>query len=373
LYEASVDHPEERILIVGTQAKGAYVPPLLGRPGRLLWIREKTLVAQSFSADRLRLSGSPLSVADDIAASSIGDSAFWVSETGILVYRSGNAEKTRMGWIGRNGATISLIGKEGVYGVPRISPDGGRVALRGRTDSGNTDIWVYEFKSDTLTRLTFDPRIDTFPAWSPDGQEVAFSCGGQLCRSNTNGARPADHLTTQGLNGKRLLDWSRDGQYLLYAEADLHTRGDLWVLPLQSGRVAAPFLQTPFNELYGQFSPDSKWIAYSSDESGRQEIYVRYFFAPGGKRQISNNGGTQPRWRRDGKELFYLAGGNMMAASIRMHAGTIESDPPHVLFPISTIGGTFYSYDVSADGNRFLVLQPVGGSGAGALTILSGW
>ena len=372
LHETSVDHPEERVRIVGTSAKAAYVPPRKGIPAYLLWVRDRTLVAQPFNTEQLLLSGSPLPIAENIAASSLGDAAFWVSETGLLVYRSGAAEKTRMVWIGRDGANLGVIGKEEVFGVPRISPDGSRVALRSRTDSGNTDIWIYEFRSDTLTRLTFDPGVETFPAWSPDGQQVAFTCEGQLCRTTVNGVGPTERLT-KGPNAKRLLDWSRDNQYLLYAEVDVQTRDDLWILELPSTRNATPFLRTQFNELYGQFSPDSKWIAHTSDESGREEVYVRRFSVSGAKRQISNNGGTQPRWGRDGKQLFYLAGGNMMSAKIHLNGESLESDSPQVLFPIATIGGTSYSYDVSADANRFLLLQPVEGGGTAALTVLSNW
>jgi eukaryotic-like serine/threonine-protein kinase len=371
LYGTSVDRPEERIRIVGSRSQGEYVPPRPGRSAYLLWVREKTLVAQPFSAERVQLSGSQLPITEDIAVSAAGTGAFWVSNTGLLVYRSGSSEKTRMQWISRAGSALDTIDKDGVYGVPRISPDGRRVAIRNRTDSGNTDVWIYEFSSARMTRQTFDPGAETFPVWSPDGRQLAFSCGG-ICRGNADGTGPAERLAPEGLT-KRLLDWSSDGSYLLYTETHPQTLGDLWVLPLRDGRKPTPFLRTPFNEFYGQFSPDSKWIAYTSDESGREEIYIRSFPDSGSKRQVSNSGGVQPRWRRDGKELFYLAGGNMMAASIRVNAGSLESGPPHVLFPFTNIGGTFYSYDVAPDGNRFLVLQPVGGNSAGALTVLSGW
>src|SRR5262245_31458879 len=138
-------------------------------------------------------------------------------------------------------------------------------------------------------------------------------------------------------------------------------------------RNPAPFLRTPFHEFYGQFSPDGKWIAYTSDESGREEVYIRAAFGAGAKRQISNAGGSQPRWRYDGRELFYRTGANLMASQIRVAGDEIGSDSPHVLFSHAHLGQTFYSYDVAPNGNRFLMLRPVGGSAAGALTVLSGW
>ncbi len=373
VYATSLDHPDERLRILPTAARPVYVSPRAGRPGYLLHVRQRTLVAQPFDVDRLRLSGNLFSLAENIAISSHASAeSFWASQTGLLVYRSGGSDKTRLTWISRDGSAVEAFGREGAFGVPRISPDGSRVAIRDRTDAGNTDVWIYEFRTGAMTRLTFDPAPDTFPVWSPDGRQLAFACRGQLCRTSADGAGSLDHLTS-GANPQYLWDWSRDGRYLLYAETTLQTGGDLWILPLESTHRPIPFLTTPFHEFYGQFSPDSKWIAYTSDESGREEIYIRPAFGSGAKRQISNAGGTQPRWRRDGKELFYLAGANLMAAWIRITRGDIESDTPHTLFPLSHLGQTFYSYDVAPDGNRFLVLQPVGGSHAGALTILSGW
>jgi Tol biopolymer transport system component len=223
-----------------------------------------------------------------------------------------------------------------------------------------------------MTRLTFDPQPETFPVWSPDGRQLAISCGQQLCVANPGGAAKPDRLT-RAENTRYLWDWSRDGRYLLYAETTLQTRGDIWILPITPVGSPIPFLTTTFHEFYAQFSPDGKWIVYTSDESGRDGVYIRPAFGSGPKLQISDAGGTQPRWRRDGKELFYLEGANLMAAGIRFKAGDIESDPPHALFSLSHLGQTFYSYDVAPDGNRFLFLQPVGASHAGALTVLSGW
>jgi eukaryotic-like serine/threonine-protein kinase len=223
-----------------------------------------------------------------------------------------------------------------------------------------------------MTRLTFDPAADTFPVWSPDGRQLAFTCGGHLCRASADGGGAVERLSS-GVSSRYLWDWRRDGRYLLYAETTLQTRADLWILPLEPGRSPIPFLKSPFHEFYGQFSPDGNWIAYTSDESGREEVYIRAAFGTGGKRQISNAGGSQPRWRPDGRELFYLTGANLMAARIRVVGNVIESDSPYPLFSLPHVSQTFYSYDVAKDGNRFLILLPVGGSAAGALTALSGW
>jgi Tol biopolymer transport system component len=223
-----------------------------------------------------------------------------------------------------------------------------------------------------MTRLTSDPAPDTFPVWSPDGRQLGFACGGQLCRISADGAGTPEHLSS-GATTRYLWDWSRDGRYFLYAETNLQTRADLWIFPLEAGRSPIPFLRTPFHEFYGQFSPDGNWIAYTSDESGHEEVYIRAAFRAGGKRQISIAGGTQPRWRHDGRELYYFTGANLMASRIRVAGHEIESDSPDIVFSQPNLGQTSYCYDVAPDGNRFLVLRPVGGSAAGALTVLSGW
>lgn len=373
VYATSLDHPAERIRILPTAARAVYVGPRAGHPGYLLHTRQRTLLAQPFDADRLRPSGNPFSLAENIVMSSNANATgFWASQTGLLVYRSGGADKTRLTWISRDGSVAEPLGREGAFGVPRISPDGSRVAIRDRTDSGNTDVWVYDLRTGAETRLTFDPAPDTFPVWSPDGRQLAFLCGNQLCRTSASGEGTPERLTS-GANSRYLWDWSRDGRYLLYAEMTQQTRGDLWMLPLAPVQRPTALLTTLFHEFYGQFSPNGKWIVYTSDESGREEIYIRPAFGSGAKRQISNAGGTQPRWSRDGRELFYLAGANLMAARVRIKAEDIESDSPHTLFSLSHLGQTFYSYDVEPNGNRFLVLQPVGGSHAGELVVLSGW
>lgn len=283
-----------------------------------------------------------------------------------------------MAWIGRDGKRLGVVGSPGDYLAPRLSPDARRVALQ-RSVSGNLDVWLFEFGRGVLTRLTFDPGFDNVPVWSPDGSQVAFSAarGGpfNLFRKEADGARQEERLT-RSQNPQHVYDWSPDGRYLLYRETDPQTRGDLWVLPLGGDRRPVPFLRTPSDEMHAQFSRDGKWIAYSSDETGRYEIYVQPFqgagSGPGGKWQVSNNGGSQPRWRGDGRELFYLSGGKLMAVAIREGTKGIETESARELFPIQARQGYRYDYDVTADGQRFLVLAPAE-EAASPLTVIYNW
>src|ERR1700674_3868764 len=213
-----------------------------------------------------------------------------------------------------------------IYSSLRLSPDGKRVAF-GRGGLA-ANIWLLEFARSVLTRLTFGTKADSYPVWSPDGRQIAFSSNRsgvlQIYRKDAGGGRQEEQLTS-GPNDKLVTDWSRDGKYLLYSQNDPKTSLDLWALPLDGDRRPAPVLQGPFFESGGQFSPDGKWIAYHSTESGRFEVYIRAFPSSAGKWQISNRGGGAiPRWRGDGKELFYMSSDfKMMAVTIRASAAGV--------------------------------------------------
>jgi dipeptidyl aminopeptidase/acylaminoacyl peptidase len=359
-----------------------------GHPGYLLWLRERTLLAQRFDAGKLLLEGDPAALAEDVAMNPLQRAAFWTSDAGLLVYRAGgNSGKSKLVWIGRDGKHLGYAGPEDSYFALRLSPDGKRAALGRRDPAGNDDTWLLEFGRGVFTRFTFDPKADGWPVWSPDGRQIAFSSNRsgvyQLYRKDSAGAGLEEQLTN-GPNNKAPSDWSRDGRYLLYTEYAPKS-ADIMALPLEGERKPMVVLQTPFSEEEGVFSPDGKWIAYQSDESGRDDVYVRAFSpaaaAAGGKWQVSNQGGNHAKWRGDGKELFYLARPNRMtAAGIRTTATSVETDTPRELFSISVEAGTINPYtinryDVTPDGQRFLVeeLSATAGPGQTPLTVVTNW
>ena len=383
IHVATLDAPKQRVRLAASNAKAVYAPPRGGRPGYLLWLRDLTLVAQRFDAGKTRVEGDPIPVAEDVAAANIGSgrrSAYWTSDTGLLLYRSGGGIGAQLNWVGRDGKreVVTAVGTDPQSGDPRISPDGARVALH-RSISGAHNIWLYELARGVMTRLTFDPGNDTDPVWSPDARQIAFASdrGGtrQIYRKDSGGAGPEERLT-DGPNPKVPMDWSRDGRYILYQQQDPKNGWDIWALPLQGDRKPVPVLQTPFNEQSPQFSPDGKWVAYESNESGADQVYIQSFPPSGGKWQVSTNGGQEPRWRGDGKEIYYYASERIWAAGVRTAAGRVEVDSPRGLFPDAFFPGPDYYYDVTRDGQRFLELQlpsALNDQSSNALIVVSNW
>jgi len=232
-----------------------------------------------------------------------------------------------------------------------------------RLSGSAANIWLVSFAQGGKTRFTYSPiGRDRFAAWSPDGARIAFSSTrdghSDLYQRAANGAGE-DQLLLKSDTEKSVFDWSRDGRFLLYGDVDPKTRRDLWVLPMDGAagdRKPFPFLRTETDEVEGRFSPDGRWIAYVSSESGRAEVYVRPFPGPeggGGKWMISQNGGRQPRWRRDGRELFFVGiTGQVLVASVSASGAAFQAGVPKPLFESGVVGG--YAWDVSADGMRFL-------------------
>ena len=376
VYVSDLDGSAQRRLLDADSA-AIYAPS-----GQLLFRRQGTLFAQDFDLARLELVGNPYSVATDVAVD--GNSPpVSVSATGTIVYRTGGSGGRRQfAWFDRSGNRLDSLDDFDNGGVnPSMSPDGRFVAVH-RSVSGNVDIWLLELERGLFRRLTLDTGLDIVPVLSSDGHRVAFASNraGQFdLYSRPADGSGADELLLATPDFEIAQDWSPDGRVLLYRSRDPKGTLDLWALPLDGDRTPFPITQTNFNEKDGQFSPDGKWIAYQSDESGRFEIYVQPFTGPGGKSQISTGGGAQPRWPRDGGELFYVGPDNrLMAVPIRLDskAMVVDAGAPVPLFATrvdsSVLSSDSQQYVISADGQRFL-MNTVVEQAATPLTVILNW
>lgn len=376
IFVGSLDSTETKSLL-NADTHAEYSPP-----GYLLFLRERTLMAQGFDAGKLELMGEQFPVAEhvDRLPSNFFFSLFSVSETGVLVYRSGTAGNAQLAWFDRGGKQLGTVGPPGPYFNPCLSPDEKRLAV-GRWDQqgGPGDIWLIELGRDTPTRFTFDPGHDTSPIWSSDGSRIVFGAsrdGPRNLYQKASSSAGNDEALLKSDNQKVATDWSADGRFILYEEYFPKTGADLWVLPVSGGQKPFPFLQTEFREIQGQFSPDGKWIAYVSNESGTWQVYVRSFPASGGKWQVSTAGGGQPRWRRDGRELFYIGpGSRLMTVEVKGGVASFEAGVPKALFELRITDMTFHrnSYVVAADGQRFLVTSRLEEAASTPTTVVLNW
>ena len=274
-----------------------------------------------------------------------------------MVYQSRDTTKTQLVWFDRSGKQLGAASPPGDYQFPELSPDEKWVAI-GRNDAQivTYDIWLLDLARGIPSRFTFDPASDIHPVWSPDGSHIVFASGRDgtwgLYQKSSSGAG-SEEAILRSTERKWPNDWSSDGRFILYEQASPNTEWDLWVVPLFGDRQPILFLQTKFNETNGVFSPDGKWIAYQSDDSDRNQVWVQSFLA-GSKWQVSSEGGPWPRFRRDGKELFYLAGnGKLMAVDVKANASGLEFSAPKPLFETHMTD----HYAVTADGQRFLTAR----------------
>jgi serine/threonine-protein kinase len=356
---------ERRNLIQGgTQPR--YAPS-----GHLVYAQGGSLMAVPFDPQRLAATGGAIPVVEGVLQSGYSGAAqYSFSATGSLAYVPGGVQvsQRRLVWVDRKGVEQVLPAPTRSYRTPRLSPDGRRLAAT--IDESDSYIWLYDFARDTLTRLTFQGNYDLMGAWTPDGKRIAFDStreGPQnLFWQMADGSGGIERLNTSEYP-QVPMSWSPDGQVLAFTEINPTTGYDIWVLrmgdPSQgSGQVrkAQPFLRTPFNEAAPRFSPDGRWLVYASDESGRFEIYVQPYPGPGGKWQISTDGGTEPMWNPNGRELFYRTGDKMVAVDIATES-SFSAGKPRMLFELQYVPtpATLPNYDVSPDGQRFLMLKPV--------------
>ena len=348
----------------------------------IAFVRQTTLMAQRLDLKRAELIGDPMRLADPVGSNAVvGFGAFSISSDGRVAYRSGQGVLRQLKWYDRTGKATGVAGEPDSAAMlyPALSPEGTYVALD-RTVQTNPDIWLVDLGRGGMARFTFDPGIDIAPIWSPDGMRIVFSSTRKgpfnLYVKSTSGAS-AEELLLETPNNKYPNDWSRDGQFLLYGDTDPKTGRDLWALPVTGNdRKPIEIVKTPFEELDGQFSPDVRWVAYETNEAGRFEIVVQPFPEPSGKWQVSTGGGTQPRWRADGKELYFVAPDEkLMAASVTTTGTTFSAGTPVPLFPVTLapgLGANNQQYAVSRDG-RFLINQPVEESTTAPITLILNW
>jgi eukaryotic-like serine/threonine-protein kinase len=346
--------------LTASDAQGVYVAP-----GWLLFVRQGMLLAQRLDLAQRALTGESITVVDSVAVEPItGSAAFSTADSGVMAFRPARPSATRLYWFDRAGNALGVFGPTGQTGLSniRFSPDGRRVAVE-RTLQNETDVWLLDSMRQTRLTRGSDGNIARLPLWSPNGDRIAFesveSGSVKLAVRQSSGGGPQETLF-ESPQGKIPCDWSADGRFLLYYVPDPKSGTDLWVLPLETRRPFV-FLKTDANELWGQFSPDGRWVAYQSNETGRYEIYVRPFPDSGGPIPVSTAGGVYPRWSRDGKELYFIApDAKLLGARIRATGSTVEPGAPEILFQTQRVGGGLnvigrsHQYDVTADG-RFLV------------------
>jgi serine/threonine protein kinase/Tol biopolymer transport system component len=352
------DHRRKTLQRGGTF--GRYLPT-----GHLIYVNRGTMFAVPFDLNRLEVRGTPSPVLNQVGYStSNGTAQLDFSQTGTLIYRSVEAGGglVTVQWLNAAGKPEPLLAKPDAYTRPSLSPDGNRLAI-----ATTADIWVYEWQRDTMTRLTFGAVTFGYPLWSPDGRYIVFQAPGGMFWTRSDGSGKPQPLT-QSKNRQLPYSFTPDGKRLAFHELMPQTQNDIWTVPLESDASGLragkpePFLQTPFDERHGAFSPDGRWMAYDSNESGVYQVYVRAFPDKGGKWQISNSGGLNPLFSRNGHELFFRNDANqIMMASYTIKGDSFVADKPRVWSEkrLADLGVT-PNYDLAPDGKRIVALMPAG-------------
>jgi len=341
--------------------------------GHLIFVREGTLFAAPFNPDRLEVTGEPAPVLEGVLTNpNTGVSQYAFSQTGTLVYLSGTQTGVRSSvvWVDEKGGLTPLVADKGDYEDLRLSPDGKLLAIEINMPGAQDIVWVYDIERGTMSRLTFSAGGSFNPVWTPDGKRVAYASAVESAQPNlfwkrADGVGQAERLTTSE-NVQLASSWSPDGQVLLFNERDPENTWDIRFLRVGEPTKEETFLSTPFSEQSAVFSPDGRWVAYESNESGKFQVYVRPFAAPGGdaeargKWQISTQGGLAARWSADGRELFYRSGERVMAVSVSAEGESFRAGKTRQLF-----SGTFVNprspsqaWDAAPRGQRFVMLQP---------------
>ncbi len=366
IYVGSIDGSPPK-LVVQARSSPAYAS------GHLLYVTpDRALVAQPFDTRSLSVTGPAAPVAENaLLVPNVCYGRFSASKEGLLVYSKRVAKAAQLEWLDRGGRVVETVGQPAMYVLARLSADGRRVAASVEdAKTGSEDVWTYDTQRGVGTRLTFDPAEDGGPVWTARDAELIFHSyrKGTADLYVVDPARPGtEKLLYSSAMEKRALDVSPDGRFLLYAERGEGEKWswDLHVLSLAGSPRTELFMKTGFQTLFARFSPDGKWVAYESNESGEFEVYVRPFPGPGGVVRISTSGGRYPVWSRDGKELFYAKGGKVMSVPVKSSPRFELAQP----VPLFQLPGELI--DVSPDGKRFLVVS--GGEAKTSLSLLLNW
>ena len=387
VYVGSLDGKENRQILPDGSGAVFAPSPLNGRAGHILFVRENTLMALPFDAADAKVTGEPYPVAGGVSLTTNGSYLpASVSNNGLMLYSSGvSAGGTyQIAWFDRSGKALGPVGAPGGVQDLSISPDEKFVAFR-RNAGASSDLWIRDLIRGTEMRFTSDPSVNGIPVWSSKGDRILFVStrnGPNNLFQKASSGSGRDELLFSSRAGDKPTQWSKDGRFIVYEESDPKNKQDIWVLPAEGAaaeRKPMPFLRTEFNEEYGQLSPDSHWMAFTSDRSGREEIYVRPFPPGEGEWAISIAGGSFSRWRADGKELYFVAAdGKMMAVAVKATAGakpSFEAGVPVALFDTHMRSDVAaFQYDVTVDGKRFLInTTGTGTVTAPPITVVTNW
>lgn len=376
LYLGSLDS-KENTLLLPVKSNAVYASP-----GYLLFIRDRSLMAQPFDADKLQLNGQAFPIAENVGFEpTFSYGLFSASANGVLALDVGTGAtgNRQLVWYDRTGKRLEKVGTAGIVFDFALSPDERRVVFR-RIDqqTRNNDLWLLDLARQTESRFTFRQTVDDDPVWSPDGTRIIFDSNpegvGNIHQKVATGAG-SEEVLLKSTSGNFPLSWSPDGYNILYQSEDPKTKVDLWILPTVGDKKPYPYVRTEALEFSGNFSPDGRWIAYSSDESGRFEVYVQAFPLTQGKWQVSTGGGGMPVWGKDGKELFYLAPDKkLMAVDVKGTGTSFEQGIPQPLFDADVDNfASVNRYTVSRDGKRFLINTSVEGTSAKPIMVVMNW
>ena len=362
----------ERLLAISSTFE--YIPSQDSNPGQLIYLNGQNLMAQAFDEKRLKPVGEPLLIAEQV-------DSFSASYVGILAY---STERSTMGaiaseelaWMDREGRRLESAAPPGQYNNFRLSMDDEKIVFDSDNPGPDPDIWVRDLARGVSARVTFDPNTDNLPIWSFDRLRVLFPSWRDgifnLYLKAASGTGQAELLVELGTPTGWGTDWSKDGNFIMYQIPGDDTGQDLWIAPQSDPQEPYPYLNENYDEQDGTFSPDSKWIAYVSNETGRNEIYVQSFPRSDSKFRISNSGGSEPYWSRNGTELFYVSADRyLMSVQIKL-SPMFDYGRPKPLMPIPLVAGK-HSYAVSSDGKRFLVANRTGEETVLPVAVLVNW